>query len=290
MTLVRQLLKTISTNPKKVIVIGDAVTDVWIHGHTDICQDNCVKFIEHSRYSTFGGAANAHNCLKYWPIKSDLFAWYPSDQPVKTRYIDADNNIVFRHDNELETIKTNRDGYEWLRTDAIDAIKNTGAVLLSDYDKGFITPQFIKEVVTLCKQYKVPCIADCKREPEVYTGCILKCNVDYQHKYRDVLGRLIFGSNSDNIQVVITNGSMNPTIFMDGTSSGLGYDLRNVKCRNHVGAGDCFAAHLTLAIAHGFSLRNAAALAHSASRVYVQHLHNTPPTPDDITMDLFSAL
>jgi sugar/nucleoside kinase (ribokinase family) len=55
---------------------------------------------------------------------------------------------------------------------------------------------------------------------------------------------------------------------------------------NHVGAGDCFAAHLTLALAYGFSLKEAAGLAHSAGRVYVQSFHNHPPFPTDIAADM----
>lgn len=58
-----------------------------------------------------------------------------------------------------------------------------------------------------------------------------------------------------------------------------------VNCVSHVGAGDCFAAHLVLALAHGFSLEDAAAIAHSAGRVYVQHEHNRPPMPEEIAED-----
>jgi len=59
-----------------------------------------------------------------------------------------------------------------------------------------------------------------------------------------------------------------------------------VECKSHVGAGDCFAAHLTLALAHGIPLEQAAAIAHSAGRVYVQHLHGRPPYPIEIRKDL----
>ena len=59
-----------------------------------------------------------------------------------------------------------------------------------------------------------------------------------------------------------------------------------VRVVSHVGAGDCFGAHIVLALAHGFSLREAAALAHSAGRVYVQFPHNRAPRPEEIAADL----
>lgn len=63
-----------------------------------------------------------------------------------------------------------------------------------------------------------------------------------------------------------------------------------VKIVSHVGAGDCFAAHLALALAYGFSLKEAAVLAHSAGRVYVQSLHNIPPHPAEILADMSTVL
>jgi bifunctional ADP-heptose synthase (sugar kinase/adenylyltransferase) len=288
MNLVQKLLGRITKDKKTVLVIGDALTDVWIHGRTEKCQDNCTKFVEESQCRTPGGAANAQRSLSRWPITTRLFAWAENDRPVKTRFVDNGilQVIVFRHDYELNTIERNRNEYEWARTDAIDAIQHAGtvlhagAVLLSDYDKGFLTPEFIREVAVLCKERGIPCVADCKRTPEVYDGCILKGNEAYHLKY----GRQL----PINGQVVITHG--NRCVFA-ATKFGwegkpIGDMLLPVKCLNHVGAGDCFAAHLTLALAYEFSFREAVAVAHSAGRVYVQHAHNRPPCPDEIAADL----
>jgi len=57
-------------------------------------------------------------------------------------------------------------------------------------------------------------------------------------------------------------------------------------CVNHVGAGDCFGAWLTLGLAHGLRLQEAARLAHAAGRVYVRHPHNRPPWPHEIRKEL----
>ena len=73
---------------------------------------------------------------------------------------------------------------------------------------------------------------------------------------------------------------------MNGFLKYLEKELPKVNCINHVGAGDCFGAHLVLALMYGFSLEDAATIAHSAGRVYVQHLHNRPPLPEEIEEDL----
>ena len=100
---------------------------------------------------------------------------------------------------------------------------------------------------------------------------------DYYNKYKDALIRW----NT----LVRTFGADTPDIY-DGRFSPEIPPLAPVECVNHVGAGDCFAAHLALAMAHSLSLVDAVAIAHSAGRVYVQHPHNRPPTPDEIKKDL----
>jgi D-beta-D-heptose 7-phosphate kinase/D-beta-D-heptose 1-phosphate adenosyltransferase len=215
--------------------------------------------------------------LDNWRINHgvDLFSKMGAACSVKTRYIE-DSRIVFRYDDD----RKGTDGYpeyeEYAhkhRKRALEAIHFAGGVLLSDYDKGFLTQELIREVVDLCKQRGIPCVADAKREPAVYAGTVLKCNSAYVSKYLNVLRR-------DN--VIVTYGPTNPTVNdVEGCSI-----VKHVECVNHVGAGDCFAAHLALALGYGFSLVDAAMLAHAAGRVYVQHPHNRPPHPCEIEEDL----
>ncbi len=156
----------------------------------------------------------------------------------------------------------------------LDMIQNFDAVLLSDYDKGFLTPEFTREVIKRCNRRSIPCVADVKRGPELYQGAILKSNLDWTNKY---------GASN-----VTTRGAMWP--WVHGKTDRYHGGRHDVKCVNHVGAGDCFAAHLTLALACGFSLEDAAAVAHSAGRVYVQHPHNRPPHPKEIAADMGNAV
>lgn len=267
-----QLLWLIQRTRKRIVVIGDTMVDRWVHGRAMPCQDGCQKFVAEDTVDTPGGAANAQRSISNWGVETSLFGYATNDCPVKCRFVE-NGNILFRAD-FYETEK--RDSYQWARDMALEMVPFAGAVLLSDYDKGFLTPEFIRQVVDLCAKHIVPCVADCKREPMIYQGCTRKGNSDYWFTH---------GKYLPDVNCVCTWGPLPPVI--DGKEYGVNHP--SVVEVNHVGAGDCFAAHLTLALAYGYSLKAAAAFAHSAGRVYVQHPHNRPPTPAEIAADMAMA-
>lgn len=278
MDLVSQLLSRIAESRRRIVVIGDVMVDRWVHGRIEQCQDGCSKFVQEGCVvETPGGAANAANCLSNWGVNVSLYGCSSNDCPVKTRYV-ADGRIVFRADDDR---LPESGGYRWALEAALEMVEQAGAVLLSDYDKGFLLPDFVRQVAVLCRFRSVPCVADCKRAPEVYEGCILKANDDWWK--RSPAGTVVG-------DVVITQGKYGPVAFCNGDIILTENCLPPVQCVNHVGAGDCFAAHLTLALAYGFSLKDAAAIAHSAGRIYVQHAHNRPPMPSEIKTDMSSVI
>ncbi len=252
--------------------------DRYVSGHIATCQDDCPKFVQESIVEVPGGAANAQRCLDNWRVRTSLYGYATADCPIKTRYMT--DRIVFRSDEERPHL---RGDYDWAREMAADMVSCASAVLLSDYDKGFLTPKFIVEIAELCKQRGIPCVADAKREPHIYRGTILKCNLDYGKRHPKWW-------ETHDANYVQTLGQDRPACRWGGyeDTDVCGEILPSVKCINHVGAGDCFAAHLTLALAYNFSLKEAAALAHSAGRVYVQAPHNQPPAPADVAGDLDS--
>lgn len=273
MNLVTKLIDMVSKKRKRIVVIGDVMVDHWVHGHIEGCQDGCPKFVMESNLSVAGGAGNAGQCLQNWDVDRNVFGQLGTDCPNKWRFVSSDNNkTVFRYDDELKKEALNSTRRYARMSDAVMMVSRADAVLLSDYDKGFLTPEFIRNVIDLCAKRRIPCVVDVKRPPYVYEGAILKGNIDW--------------CQTNKICDVVTRGDQPP--FVRGVSH---LDqLSPVKCVNHVGAGDCFAAHLTLALAYGFLLKDAATIAHSAGRVYVQHPHNRPPHPHEIEDDLKSAI
>lgn len=283
MNLAQRLKQEVDTRKPRVLVVGDTMTDVWVHGRVEECQDGCPKFIEEERHTCLGGAANARRCITAWGIKAPLFGLFERDQPTKCRFVDQHGKIAFRYDCETPLTPVRCTEYTWVRQDALDAISTCQAVLLSDYDKGLLTPRFMSHVGDLCQSRGIPLVVDAKRGPDVYPStAIIKGNGQYFNRWGHRARR-------KDSQAVTTYGDSPPIVCNRGAPSThhrtwLGRE--HVKCVNHVGAGDCFAGVLTLALACGLTLEEAATVAHSAGRVYVQHPHNRPPTPSEVAEDM----
>ena len=256
------------------------MTDIYINGRLeDTCQEGCSKFIEVDKISVPGGASNASRSLSHWYTQV-RFPFCNLTGPVKTRFMVSDK-CVFRYDHDTCDFVDSRFAQE----SSIKLITSSWAegVLISDYDKGFLSEEFIREVIDLCSDRGIPCVSDVKRHPDVYKWSIIKCNADWNSKYvEDRWNEKVVSG------WVLTLGSNQCVVNLSGK-----YDdthlcgfIDPVDCVNHVGAGDCFSAHLTLALTHGFSLKESAEIAHSAGRVYVQEKYNTPPHLDKIKLDM----
>lgn len=273
--LVTAVRAQIQKQSKQIVIIGDTMVDRWVRGRVEECQEGCQKFVQESVVEVPGGAANAERSLSCWGVRTSLYGPAQDDCPVKTRYLVGDE-VVFRADDDMPGGWENRRDYGWVYSLVSEMVGCAGAVLLSDYDKGFMLPKFIEEVAGICYAHSIPCVADCKRAPEVYSGCILKGNLAWRGPWAD------FKTTEE---YVITRGALPPYCRQHGVT----YTARpmpEVPCINHVGAGDCFAAHLALGLAYGLSLNESMILAHSAARVYVQHRNNCPPSLDAIAADL----
>ncbi len=280
MTTIDRLIEADRQTPKRIAVIGDRMTDVWIHGHLGTCQENSMRFNEESHITVDGGAANAAAQLDNWRCDTALLSQHRNIQPIKTRFL-VDGKIVFRHDldqMDCEAVLVERRTTEFAKL--IDG--EPDSILISDYSKGFLTPTFIQQIIRYANERGIPVVADAKREPSVYAGATLKCNFDYACRFQV--------SRNCQRQHVITSGAKCPCVVIESTMDSRKWicakEMPLVHCRNHIGAGDSFAAHLTLALAHGLTIEDAAMIAHSAGRVYVQHSHARAPWPHEIKRDL----
>lgn len=270
MTPAERLVELDRTSPKRVAVVGDAMLDVYIHGYLAESQDGCEKFVQQDVVTCAGGAANAANTLSNWKSECRCFSNKFQRGPEKTRFL-VDGRIVFRHDFDRMSVSEAERAQEALVMQRWEP----DAVLVSDYDKGFLTESMLTIVQAYAAWKGVPCVVDAKREPRVYSSpfVVLKGNLDYFAR-RAVPCEQFAGT-------VCTRGDSTPIV--DGCA--VWQRSMPVTCVNHVGAGDCFAAHLALALAHGLRIDDAAAVAHSAGRVYVQFPHNCPPDPQDVLAD-----
>lgn len=265
MTKVEELIQKDADNPKCIMFVGDVMTDVYVHGTPAPCQENCLKLVEELVIRVPGGSANAVRSLRHWNVKKIApFDLATRHGPIKTRFMDKDECLL-RHDWDHYDFDLNIP-----REVALQDLeyRDIDAVLISDYCKGALTDEFIRQVIELCTRRSIPCVVDAKQHPIIYKGAILKANETWSRTY---------GHMGD----VVTRGSEHPVV----RGKTVDKHMPDVTCVNHVGAGDCFAAHLVMCMAYGFNLAVSACIAHSAGRVYVQGRHNMPPTPNEVRKD-----
>lgn len=206
----------------KVLLIGDSCEDEYIYGRCErISPEAPVPVMRFSKLETKAGMA-ANVCLNLQAFGIDITFLTNSEKLVKTRFIDdKSNQQILRVDNE-ERIKPL---LLPISTDNFDAI------VISDYNKGYLTESKLFEVV---EQSSCPVFIDSKKTllPNK-ENCFIKINDEEYQKLNPE-------NYTDNL--IITKGSEG-CIFRNTL-----YPAEKVKVYDVVGAGDTFLA----ALVHGY--------------------------------------
>ena len=122
----------------KILVIGDSCTDVFIYGHSSrLCPEAPVPIFEPSRTVTNDGmAGNVRANLESLGASVNLIT--NKEQITKTRYVDVKSNQMFLRVDSIDRV---RPAFDINRVDW-----DVDAVIVSDYDKGFLTENDIHEI------------------------------------------------------------------------------------------------------------------------------------------------
>lgn len=135
---------------KKLLVIGDFCTDVFIYGECERLSPEAPVPVFVPVYSKLndGMAGNVAHNLNVLSKDYSIQLQY-QDRPItKTRYIDAKTNHMFlRVDEGEENIEP-----LVLTEDLIERIKDAEAVVVSDYNKGFLDLETINKIAFYAKK------------------------------------------------------------------------------------------------------------------------------------------
>jgi D-beta-D-heptose 7-phosphate kinase/D-beta-D-heptose 1-phosphate adenosyltransferase len=209
---------------------------------------------------------------------------------VKTRII-AHHQQVVRADRErADDVAGTLE--ERLLAEVRGALPTCRALVLSDYQKGVLTPRVTRAVLSLARRRRLPVLVDPKvrrfrsyrqvtviktnaREAEQVTGRALHSPADLAD-----VGRRILNAQGC-AAVLITRGEHGMSLIERGrpplhipTSAREVYDV--------TGAGDTVIAALALAVAAGARLPQAAALANHAAGVVVGKLGTATASPEEL--------
>lgn len=192
----------------KIIVFGDIMLDVQIHGSIDKIANEAPIPVLHSHTTKMelGGCGNVlmnlesigcdqlflfsmigldeygnniHNTLQKYPvIAAKLYRDESYTTTVKTRGF-SNKKIIFRYDIEKKTalLDAHVASIEAklriiLKEDTIDSI------ILSDYNKGFLTKKLCQMIISVAKENGIPTFVDPKVDYTKFIGCsVFKPNI-----------------------------------------------------------------------------------------------------------------
>ena len=235
-----------------IMVIGDSCTDVYEFGTCErISPEAPVPVFKKSHSESRSGMAkNVYENLK--GLGCDVNIVTNDEDIIKTRIIDEVSGYqLLRIDNDPKIRP--------LKPDLLSTgfLAPFSAVVISDYDKGFIDYN-IKEIVDKCNSSGVPVFVDSKKKDlRCFEGCILKLN---NYEYNNVE---FFPKNYEFIVTLGKEGAMwNNTLFPSVST-----DVFDV-----CGAGDTFLAAFVYKylITKDFSSSISFANGHAAESVKVR--------------------
>jgi D-glycero-beta-D-manno-heptose-7-phosphate kinase len=216
---------------------------------------------------------------------------------VKTRII-AHHQQVVRADRELaDDMDPRMENALIERLQA--ALPSCGAVVLSDYEKGVVTPRLMRSLLPLARRHRVPVLVDPKvshfalyRKVTVVTPNQLEAEQAAGRSIRDEEDLRAVGSRILRMlgceAVLVTRGEHGMALFpRDGKSSLIPTAAREVF--DVTGAGDTVIATLALALAAGAPLAQAAVLANHAAGVVVGKVGTATASPAEVLAALERA-
>jgi D-beta-D-heptose 7-phosphate kinase/D-beta-D-heptose 1-phosphate adenosyltransferase len=234
-------------------LIGDSCTDRYIYGEVKRLNPEApVPILEYKRTEIRHGMAwNVYNNLKAFDL--DVYMLTNEEKIIKTRYIEEKTNQqILRLDEEK---KVNPIPYN-IPDDKYDA------VVISDYDKGFITASKLFEIVY---SSKCPVFIDTKKTVLPKYNCFIKINdLEYSKLTEEY----------DN--VIITRGSSGAEY------DGVLYPGEKVNVYDVVGAGDTFLAALTFGYLKFGNIPKAIQLANKAAAIAVSNQGTYVLTKEDV--------
>ena len=240
----------------KVLLIGDSCEDRYFYGDVKRLNPEApVPILEYKRGVTSKGMV--------WNVRENLMSFgvevYLSTHPeeiIKTRYIDEKSNQqIMRYDEEPKIEPLSFDfPTEW--NNLYDAL------VISDYDKGFLTTEKIFE---LSSRFVGPVFIDSKKTLLPEDAYIKVNELEYEKIECGTIGNLI-----------ITKGGKGAEY------QGKLYPAEKVNVFDVVGAGDTFLAALTYGYLKYGTIEKAIPLANKAAAVAVSHRGTYVLTEEDV--------
>jgi len=251
----------------KIILIGDSCKDITHYGHVNrLSPEGPIPILDyHSTTEAGGMIKNVYNNFTNLGVKN--ITLYAKLCEEKIRYIDEiSKRQLLRMDNKIPEDKNAVDLEGLLMAD----LSGFDAIVISDYDKGYVTYDFVK---SLRQRFEGPIFIDTKK-PDLakFKGCIIKINrSEWNNKISDGLDACI-----------ITGGGGEITYKHEMSFQEEYFAPPNVDAHDPCGCGDTFLASLVYDYLHTQNMPSAINFAMKAAAITVKKIGVYAPTYDEI--------
>lgn len=253
---------------KKILLIADSCKDVYHIGNvTRISPEAPVPVFETNYHIINEGmGGNVYNNLLKLELKVTCI--FPKLPSFKHRYIDkTSKQQIIRIDESIKHETLNiLNVYRMLDNCEYDA------VIVSDYDKGFISLENLKKISVYCIMSGIDLFVDSKKK-EIFelSNCFIKINEKEYNIAKE------YKKPDESIKLIVTYGEngayLNNKHFQQNNK---------VEVRDVTGAGDTFLSAFVFQYLYSKSLDDAMIFANKASSITVQKFGTYAPSIQEI--------
>ena len=301
---------------KRVVIVGDAMLDVYLRGDVDrISPEAPVPVVRvRERRDALGGAANVannvaalggiprlvaavgrdaagtrlHTLLREIGAETDRLIEVDRSTTTKTRILARVQQVV-RVDEEEDEDLPAADADRIARATE-DALADADALVLEDYNKGVLTAPVITRAIERARSRRVPVVVDPKyRNFFAYRGAtIFKPN---RRELEAALGAAMEVDHPETLPAAVARLEVENLLLTLGERGMMLVPARGEVARvpaaarevyDVVGAGDTVTAYLAATLAAGATAREAAIIANVAAAVEVGKLGAATVTAQEV--------
>jgi len=305
-----------------VLIIGDVMIDAYMWGNVNrISPEAPVAIVAvNKKENRLGGAANVALNIQAMGASPILCSAIGDDEggklffdllkkqklssegiiksksrvtTVKTRVI-GNNHQMIRVDEELETsVNTNETNTLITFVKKLLSKKKIDVIIFEDYDKGCITPELIKSIVSFAKEKNIPTVVDPKKRNFMeYRGVTLfKPNLkelkeglktDFDSSNMKELSKLVDSfmkkQNIDSALITLSEKG----VYINNKKSKLVIPAHIRDITDVSGAGDTVVSVAALCLASNFSSENLATLANLAGGLVCEKVGVVPINKNEL--------
>jgi len=297
---------------KKIAVIGDIMLDHFIYGEVDrISPEAPVPVVAFQKEKFVpGGAANIASNIAALGGQAFMIGMVGHDIPGKNvleklREFGVDTSYVIKKEKiyTTEKIRVVARGQQIVRVDKEvvnapsqkdeegiclniqKAIKDSDAVILSDYAKGFVTPKIAEVSIATANKFKKPILVGTKSKVvSHFKGATLATP---NHKEAEAIAEVSDMKQAVkiiqkqlNCNVLVTQGASGMTLF-EGAKE-LHFPTKAREVVDVVGASDTVSASLAISLASGAPIYDAITVANHAAGIVVGKAGTAVVTPEEL--------